>query len=214
MGGLAFGRGLPAAHQLTVPPGRDGAPARPGRRRGPSGTRPLILAAARELFAEKGFDGTSLRAVARSAGVDPALVHHFFAGKEALFVEAMEFPVDPARLVPLLLDGPREEIGARLVRIFLDLLGDEETRPRLLAIVRSAVTSERGAAMVREFMTAAMLGRLADALDVPPARIALAASQMIGLVMTRYVLEVEPLTRAADEELVELLAPVIQRYLD
>ncbi|WP_106397164.1 TetR/AcrR family transcriptional regulator [Actinocorallia populi] len=195
-------------------PSKDGAPARPGRRRGPSGTRPLIVKAARELFAEKGFDGTSLRAVARAAGVDPALVHHFFAGKEALFVEAMEFPVDPTRLVPLILQGPREEIGERLVRVFLGLLGDEETRPRLLAIVRSAVTSEQGATMVREFMTAAMLERLAEALAVPPTRVGLVAAQMIGVVMVRYVLEAEPLARATDEELVELLAPVVQRYLD
>ncbi len=187
--------------------------ARPGRRRGQSETRPLILKAARGLFAEKGFDGTSLRAVARAAGVDPALVHHFFAGKEALFVEAMEFPVDPARLVPLLLEGPRAEIGERMARVLLGLLGEEETRSRLLALIRSAVTSEQGAAMVREFLISALLGRVAEGLGVERVRVMLAAAQFIGLVMGRYVLEAEPLVLATDEELVELLAPNLQRYL-
>jgi len=189
------------------------APARPGRRRGHSGTRPLILAAARELFAEKGFDGTSLRAVARRAGVDPAMVHHFFAGKEALFVEAMEFPVEPARLVPELLDGPREEIGERVVRRFYTLWTDDEARPRMLALLRSAASGEQGAAMLREFVTATLLDRVAEGLRIPYSRVLLAASQMIGLMMMRFVLEIEPVARATEDELVELLAPTMQRYL-
>ncbi|MEO3785611.1 TetR family transcriptional regulator [Actinocorallia sp. B10E7] len=194
-------------------PERPAEPVRPGRRRGPSGTRPLILRAARELFAEKGFDGTSLRAVAREAGVDPAMVHHFFAGKEALFVEAMEFPVDPARLVPQLLAGPREEIGERMVRTVLGLWEDEEMRSRVLAILRSAAAGEQGAAMVREFVTAALLDRMVERLEIPPVRVAMAASQMLGMVMTRFVLEIGPMARATEEELVELLAPDIQRHL-
>jgi len=187
--------------------------ARPGRRRGSAGTRPLILEAARELFAERGFDGTSLRAVARTAGVDPAMVHHFFAGKEALFVEAMEFPVDPARLVPQLLEGPREEIGERVVRTILGLWEDAEMRSRVLAILRSATAGEQGAAMLREFMTAALLDPVVERLGVPPERVAMAAAQMLGMVMMRFVLEVEPVVRATEEELVELLAPTFQRYL-
>lgn len=185
----------------------------PGRRRGSAGTRPLILKAARELFAEKGFDGTSLRAVARTAGVDPAMVHHFFAGKEALFVEAMEFPVDPARLVPQLLAGPREEIGERVVRTILGLWEDAEMRSRVLAILRSATAGEQGAAMLREFMTAALLDPVVERLGVRPERVAMAAAQMLGMVMMRFVLEVEPVARATEEELVELLAPTFQRYL-
>ncbi|GAA3242048.1 TetR family transcriptional regulator [Actinocorallia longicatena] len=186
---------------------------RPGRRRGPTETRPLILKAARELFAEKGFDGVSLRAIARAAGVDPALVHHFFDGKEALFVEAMEFPIDPALLLPRILGGPREEIGERLVRVFLGVWSHPEMRPRLVAIVRSAATSERGAAMLREFMTTALVGRVADALEVPRLHITAAAGQMIGLVMMRYVIGIEPLVNASDEEIVALVGPTIQRYL-
>lgn len=188
--------------------------ARPGRRPGPSATRPLIVKAARELFAEKGFDGTSLRAVARAAGVDPALVHHYFAGKEALFVEALEFPFDPAELVPRLLAGPRAELGERLVRTFLAIWGDPELRPRLEAIVRSAVSGERGAALLREFLTAAVLGRLAEELEVPRLRVAAAASQVLGFVLLRYVVAVPPVAAASDDEVVALLAPTVQRYLD
>ncbi|GAB3278011.1 TetR family transcriptional regulator [Actinocorallia lasiicapitis] len=187
--------------------------ARPGRRRGPSETRPLILKAARELFAEKGFAGTSLRAIARSAGVDPALVHHFFDGKEALFVEAMEFPVDPSLLVAAILDGPRDELGERLARTFLGVWSHPEMRPRLLAIVRSAVTTDQGAAMLREFVTAALLTRIADALDVPRLNMVAAAAQMVGLVLLRYVIEVDDLVAASDEELIALLAPTLQQYL-
>jgi len=184
-----------------------------GRRRGPTETRPLILKAAAQLFAEKGFDGASVRAIARNASVDPALVHHFFGTKEALFVAAMEFPFEPAQIVPRIVEGPREEIGERIVRTFLTVWGNDEARPRFLAIVRTATTSEQGAAMLREFITAALLNRVGDALEIPRLRITLAAAQMMGVVMMRYVLELEPVVSASDEELVEMLAPVIQGYL-
>lgn len=185
---------------------------RPGRRPGPTETREAILAAARELFAEKGYDGASARAIARSAGVDPALVHHFFGNKEGLFVAAMEFPFDPAQLVPHVAAGPREEIGERLVRVFLTVWGDPQIRTRALAILRSAATSEQGAAMLREFASSALLDRIAEASGVPRLRINAAAGQMIGVMIFRYVLAVEPIASASEDELVELLAPTMQRY--
>ncbi|WP_308104445.1 TetR family transcriptional regulator [Actinocorallia sp. API 0066] len=185
----------------------------PGRRPGPSATRARIVAAARELFAEKGFDATSLRAVARAAEVDPALVHHYFTGKAALFVAAMEFPFDPSEVLPLVLEGPREELGERLVRTFLGLWGDPELGPRLLAVVRTAVAGEGGAALVREFVSAALLNRIADALDVPRLRVAAVASQMVGFVIAQRVLELPAVVAASDDEIVALLAPTVQRYL-
>jgi len=184
-----------------------------GRRRGPTETRPLILKAAAQLFAEKGFDGASVRAIARTASVDPALVHHFFGTKEALFVAAMELPFNPALIVPRIVEGPREAVGERMVRTFLTIWGNEDARPKFLAIIRTATTSEQGAAMLREFVTATILNKVGDALEIPRLRIALAAAQMIGLVMFRYVLEIEPVVSASDDELVEMLAPVIQGYL-
>ncbi|MFI0485951.1 TetR family transcriptional regulator [Actinomadura sp. 9N215] len=188
-------------------------PARgPGRRPGPTETREKILAEARDLFAEKGYDGTSLRAIARAAGVDPALVHHFFGSKEGVFIEAMRFPVDPATLLPRVLSFPRERFGELMVRTFLDVWGDDERRAPVLAMLRSAMTNERAAALLREFVTSALFGRAGKATDTPQLQIQAAAGQLIGLMILRYVVRVEPIASASEDELVELVAPTIQRY--
>ncbi|GAA3963557.1 TetR family transcriptional regulator [Actinomadura viridis] len=200
------------------PPGRS-APVRrgtgrgPGRRPGPTETREAILAAARDLFAEKGYDGASLRAIARSAEVDPALVHHFFGNKEGVFVEAMRFPLDLSRLVPRITETPREHLGETMVRTFLEIWGDDERRPPILAMLRSAMTNEQAAVLLREFVTTALFGRTGETHGIPMLRINAAAGQMIGVMILRYVLRVEPIASASSEELVELLAPVIQQYL-
>ncbi len=191
------------------------APARrPGRRPGQSSSRDDILAAARVLFGERGYDKASIRAIAGSAGVDPALVHHFFGTKEDLFAAAMEFPVDPKKLLPLVLMGPREEIGVRLARTVLGFWSDPALRPQFVGIIRSATTSELGAALLRDFISSKVLGRVADALGVPQLNLNAAAAQIVGMVMFRYVLEVEPMASASEEELVALLAPTLQRYLE
>jgi AcrR family transcriptional regulator len=184
-----------------------------GRRPGPTETREEILAAAREMFADKGYDGTSLRAVARAAGVDPALVHHFFGTKEGVFVEAMRFPVDPSVLLPQLLALPRERLGETIVRTFLRIWGDADRRAPLLAMLRSAMTNERAAAMMREFVSSALLGRAGAATGVAHLNIQAAVGQMIGVMILRYVLRVEPMASASEDELVELVAPTLQRYL-
>ncbi|GAA2134063.1 TetR/AcrR family transcriptional regulator [Actinomadura napierensis] len=184
-----------------------------GRRPGPTETREAILAAAREMFADKGYDGTSLRAIARAAGVDPALVHHFFGTKEGVFVEAMRFPVDPSVLLPQLLALPRERLGETIVRTFLRIWGDADRRAPLLAMLRSAMTNERAAAMMREFVSSALLGRAGAATGVPHLNIQAAVGQMIGVMILRYVLRVEPMASASEDELVELVAPTLQRYL-
>jgi AcrR family transcriptional regulator len=188
-------------------------PRRPGRRPGQSSSRADILAAARVLFGERGYDKASIRAIAGEAGVDPALVHHFFGTKDELFAAAMEFPVDPETVLPLILTGPREEIGERLVRTFLRIWQDPRVRPQFVGIIRSATTSETGATLLREFISSRLLARVAEALDVPRMNLNAAASQMGGVAMFRYVLELEPMASASEEELVALLAPTIQRYL-
>jgi AcrR family transcriptional regulator len=185
-----------------------------GRRPGPTETREAILAVAREMFADKGYDGTSLRAIARAAGVDPALVHHFFGTKEGVFVEAMRFPVDPSVVLPHLLSLPRERLGETIVRTFLQVWGDPDRRAPLLAMLRSAMTNERAAAMMREFVTSALLGRAEAAGSVPRLSIQAAVGQMIGVMILRYVLRVEPMASASEDELVELVAPTLQHYLD
>jgi AcrR family transcriptional regulator len=192
------------------PPGR-----RPGRRAGPTESRGDILAAARLLFAERGYDGATIRGIAGRAGVDAALVHHFFGTKEGVFVEAMGFPVQPSTFIAeLIASGPREQLGERLVRVFLGLWRDPERRAPVLGLLRSATTNEQAAEMLREFVTSALLGRLADGIGVPRLRLCAAAAQMMGMVMLRYVIGVEPLASADEEEVVTLLAPTIQGYID
>lgn len=189
------------------------APKRPGRRPGSADTRGEILAAARRVFAERGFDKATVRGIAREAKVDPALVHHYFDTKEGMFAAAMQLPVTPEQVLPLLLEGPREEIGERLVRLLLTVTGQPETREPMIALIRSAMTNQQAETMFREFATNALLFRVADGLEVPHLRIEAAFAQMFGIVMGRYVLKLEPLASTDPEELVELLAPTIQRYL-
>jgi AcrR family transcriptional regulator len=188
---------------------------RTGRRPGPSATRGAILAAARAAFADRGYDAVSMRAVARDAGVDPALVHRFHGSKEQLFIAAMQLPVSPSELVrSVLADGPGR-LGERLVRRFLELYDDPLAREPFLALLRGAVTNERAAALLREFVGREVLGRLAAAAspDAPELRAALAGSQMVGLAMARYIVGVTPLARAERETLVAAVAPTLQRYL-
>lgn len=190
------------------------APGRkPGRRPGPTETRDTILTAARELFAGKGYDGVSVRAIARSAGVDPALVHHFFGTKEGVFVAAMRFPVTPAEVIPQIMDAGPDRFGETMIRLFLSAWEDPERRAPVLAMLRSAMTNEQAAAMLREFVMAELFGPAARMTDLPPLRLNAAIGQMVGVVLLRYVLEVEPIASATPDELVELLAPTLQRYL-
>src|SRR5262245_21593382 len=135
---------------------------RPGRRPGPTETRTAIVAAARELFAEKGYDGASVRAIARKADVDPALVHHFFGSKEGVFVEAMRLPINPADLLPRIADAPDDQLGETLARIFLEIWRDPARRAPIVALVRSAMTNDQAAVMMREFMSATLLRRVAE----------------------------------------------------
>ncbi len=185
-----------------------------GRRPGAPDTRSEILAAARALFAERGYGGTSVRAVAGAAGVDPALVHHYFGTKDDLFVAALELPVDPRVALRPVLEGGLEGAGERLVRVFLSVWDDESARLPLLGLVRGVVEPE-GRQLLRDGLLGVVLGPLAPALGLDDAerRVALVASQMIGLVMLRYVLEVEPLVSTDTETLVATYAPTVQRYL-
>jgi AcrR family transcriptional regulator len=186
----------------------------PGRRPGSGDTRGEILDAARHEFAEKGYDGASVRGIARAASVDPALVHHFFGSKQQVFVAAMALPVDPGDMVPDVLAGDPAQLGERFARVFLGLWSNPEFREPMLGLLRSATTSEEGAAMLREFVGTALLGRLAQSLEGPDValRISTAAAQMVGIVMLRYVIKIPPLAAATDEEIVALIAPILQRY--
>ncbi len=183
-----------------------------GRRPGSSGTREAILAAARERFAEVGYDRTRIRDVAGDAGVDAALVHYFFKSKDGLFVAAMELPIRPAEVIaPVLAEGV-DGLGERMARRMLTVW--DENRPALLALVRSASSHPGAALALREFVLSEIIGRLAAALDGDQLRATLVASQVVGLIAARYIAQVEPLASMEREEVVALVAPTLQRYLD
>lgn len=189
---------------------------RPGRRPGRQNTRDAILAAARQAFAERGYDGASIRSIAAAAGVDPALVHHYFGTKDELFAATVNFPLNPAEFVPQVLAGGAEGAGERLVRAFVSTW-DSPVGAAGVALLRSAVSSQRAARLLREFLTTQVLRRVTAMLEIDPAeaplRTALIASQISGLALMRYVLGVEPLASAPPEVVVAAVAPTIQRYL-
>ena len=188
---------------------------RTGRRAGDSGTRQAIEEAARRQFAERGFDRTSLRSIAKEAGVDPTLVSHFFGTKQALFVKVVELPFDPAAVLPGLLAGDRDEIGLRLARFIIGVLESEEGRQRITGLVRAAASEEEAAQALRELITRRVLGTIAENLGAndAPFRASLAGSQVVGMVMARYVVRVEPLASRDADEVARTIAPVLQHYL-
>ncbi len=194
-------------------PDRGTGSGRPGRRPGPSQTREAVLGAARRLFAAHGYEKTTIRAIGREADVDAALVHHYFGTKEQVFVAAMAFPFDPADLIREVVNGPRAELAQRLVRFFLSVWRDPEARAPFLAILRSATTNDQAAAMLREFISSALLARVAGTLGLPRLRLEGAAAQLVGIALVRYVVGIEPLASAPEDEIVALVAPVIEYYL-
>ena len=202
---------------MTMSAGDRGAPvrARPGRRPGASGTRETILLAARARFAEVGYDRATIRAIALQAGVDPALVMHFFGSKQQLFLAAIELTVNPAEVVPALLEGGIDGLGERLARFYLGLWEDPRTRDGVAGFMRSAFTHEDAAALLRGFLGSELFGRLVPSIDGPDAalRVELAGSHLVGIAIARYVVKVEPLASARVETVVAAVGPTIQRYL-
>jgi len=187
---------------------------RGGRRPGDSGTREAILSAARVGFATQGYAGTTIRGVASAAGVDPALVNHFYGSKDGLFAASLELPADlPERLLAAL-DGDRDGVGERLVRFYLGLWEDQVTAGQLRAMMTSAVSHEQAASLLRQFVNR-LLTQLADHLagDDRELRVTLAGSQLVGLAFARYLLRIEPLARADPETVVAAVAPTVQRYV-
>lgn len=186
---------------------------RTGRRPGAGGTRDKILRAARTQFARHGYEGSTIRGIAAAARVDPKLVLHYFDSKDGVFSAAMEFPFDPAEAIPTLLEPGLDGLGERLARFFIEVW-DSPAGARAHAIVRSMVTSESAASLMRNFVTREILARVALALrlDRPDVRAGLAASQLVGIAMLRYVVKVEPLASASSDEVAAWIGPTLQRY--
>lgn len=188
---------------------------RVGRRPGRSGTREEILAAARSRFAELGYEGATIRRIAADAGVDPALVHHYFGTKEQLFAAAVRLPFTPSEVLAEALRVEPEHMGEAIVRAALTAWEGPEAREAAMGLIRAAASNERAAAMLRGFVEAAIIGPISRAIPAPdaPLRAALIASHVVGLALARYLVRVEPLASASPDELVRRIGPTLQRYL-
>jgi AcrR family transcriptional regulator len=156
-----------------------------------------------------------MRGIAREAHVDPALVHHFFLSKEGVFAAATRDAVDLSERIPEILGSDREGVGERLVRLFLSLWEGAAQDKTFLGIIRSAMSHEESARMLREFVSTEGLGRLARAMEQPEPelRASLIGSQLVGLAVMRYVVKVRPLASLGTEDVVAAVAPTVQRYL-
>ncbi|WSQ10973.1 TetR family transcriptional regulator [Streptomyces sp. NBC_01231] len=206
----ARGEGAPATDDVTAR--KRGRPPRTES----ADTRDRILTAARAEFSERGYDKASVRGIAKAAGVDAALVHHYFGTKEQVFEAAITVAFAPAlNAQDAIADGPLDGVGERLTRFFVGIWENPTTRTPLLAIVRSAVNNETAAAVFRRLVVSQLLRRVAAQLDQPDAelRAELAAAQLVGTAILRYVIKVEPLASADVEQIIARVAPVVQGHL-
>ncbi|MUL76937.1 TetR family transcriptional regulator [Mycolicibacterium sp. CBMA 226] len=188
---------------------------RSGRRPGPSGTREAIEETARKLFAELGYERTSLRQVALQAGVDPALVSHFYGKKLDLFLAVVELPVEPATIIGRVLEGDKDSAGLRLATFILEVLDDEVRRRPMIGMVRAATAEPEAAKLVRDFLARNIIAPIAEGLGSADAdyRAALVMSQVNGFAIARYVIGLEPLVNRSNEQLAADLGVTLQRYL-
>jgi AcrR family transcriptional regulator len=188
---------------------------RTGRRAGQSGTRDAILEAARRLFAERGYDGASLRAIGTEAGVDAALVVHFFGSKADLLTASVRWPFEPEIELERVLAAGRAHTGAALARLFVDTWDGLGERNPIITLLRSATTEPAAAALMREFMSRRLMRPLLERLGSgdPELRGDLVVAQLLGLGIARYVLRLEPLAGASADTVVATVGPTLQRYL-
>lgn len=188
-----------------------------GRRPGNPGTKQAILAAAREAFAQKGYDRSSVREIAATAGVDPALVHHYFGTKDRLFLAVLEAPVNPAELLPQIVAAGMNEVPERLVCVFLSVWDNPVSGGAAVALLRSAFQHEPAARLVSDFLTAQIMPAAVSGLDIDaaelPFRFQLVAAQLVGMAVIRYVLHLEPLASAPPPVVAAALAPTVRHYL-
>ncbi|MBJ8343041.1 TetR family transcriptional regulator [Antrihabitans sp. YC2-6] len=188
---------------------------RTGRRPGQSGTREAILDAARHRFAQVGFDKASIRSIAAEAGVDSALVHHYFGTKQDLFVAVVALPVDPVIVLGPLNAAPIDRLGEQIIRTVVGAW-DSPAGVGVLAAFRGVIAGA-DPTLIRTFLVEIALKDVRVRVDVPKGsgdkRIALVASQMFGLLAARKIIEIEPIASMSLDELVPLVAPTLQRYL-
>jgi len=188
-----------------------------GRRAGSPDTRSEILEAARDVFAQNGYDRATIRAIARTAEVDPSLIHHYFGTKDQLFAASIDIPIPPVEALRSAFSEGDGQIGRRLAETFFAVWEQEEARASLLGILRSAMGGEdQAVAAFRQFLSSALLENIAPMIPGEDGRLRalLMASQLVGVALTRYVMTLEPIASAPVGEIIDLVAPRIQSYVD
>jgi AcrR family transcriptional regulator len=187
-----------------------------GRRPGNADTRGEIVEAAKRVFAVKGYDGTSLRGVAREAGVDPALVHHYFDGKASLFVAAMALPFDPRQVKEHAASD--EYSGARTIEGFLTMWDRAEGTGSSFASCMAAMAASTNVAdAMREFVDERVWSVLrhkeGESEALKRRRTAMVSSQLMGLAFARYLLRVPPMSTASPKQIARWVGPTLDRYV-
>jgi AcrR family transcriptional regulator len=204
---------------VTTKAGKDpiqpSRPVKTGRRPAPSHTRERILDAARRQFGERGYDRTTIRSIAAQATVDPALITHFFGSKRALFASVVDLPFAPELLIERITEGPIDQRGARLAHFVVNLMKDPQYGVGFTALIRAASSEPEAAELIRERLARDVFLPLARKLgnDNAELRAAITATQTIGLVMCRQIIQMDALTALTDAEIVNLIGPTLQRYL-
>lgn len=196
-----------------APPGPP-EPRRRGRRPGSGDTRAKVLQAAGAAFTELGYEGATVRLIAERAGVDPAMVNHWFGSKESLFVAALRLPIDPAAIMDEVVPGDPEQLGERIVATFLRVWDATGGGP-LAAMIQSVASHEEAGQMMRDFVSTVLVARVVRTVapDRSEFRATLCGTQIFGLGMARYVLKLEPMASAPHAEIIAAVAPTLQRYL-
>lgn len=186
-----------------------------GRPPGESGTREAIIEEARRQFGDLGYRHTTLRSIAHGAGVDPRLLLHYFGSKRELFLESVELPIEPERVVQTVFAQGMERVGRNAAEVILGVLDDARSRQALTALLRAAVSEPEAAELIRDLLSARILLPIAQRLggERPELRASLAGSQIVGLAIARHVVGLEPLVDASRDDLARALAPVIDHYL-
>ena len=186
---------------------------RTGRRAGPSATREAVLTAAREAFGEQGYAKTSLREIARRAGVDASLIVHFFGSKAGLLTAAVQWPFDPDEVLRYVhAEGPGH-IGERLARVVIERLEDSRQNDVVLTLLQTAISDPLAATLMREFLTLNLVTPTIERLDAdhPSLRGSMIAAQLLGFAVARYVLSLDGLAECSPEEAAAVLGSSLQR---
>lgn len=174
-----------------------------------------VVDAARAVYARQGYVDVTMKGVATAAGVAPDMVRRYFNNRDELFAAVLKLPFDPVNAITQLLSPGVEGLAERLVRTTLKMLSEPETRDQIALMMRDGASAAKVAASLREFLESLIIDRVAAALGVPDARmrVTLATSYVVGVAVTRYVMNIEPLASASEEEVVRLVTPAVQTAL-